>query len=314
MSNLTNSPFAELYSSKLQDRMDETMAFTAFWDNVSEWVSNRFVNIPQYTASADIMQDYVEVGGGNYGFGDSGDNRVAEGNLRFPLISHQTKPITVTSLEDTITNYDKYGGTVRNTISRLVEFKGKSLLFQAAKDVASDRVVLTSGGATSAGPDGTTRNAMTYDDLVNLALKMDEDNVAQEGRILVLPARMYADMLTDDQIIKANELGTGEAPISSGIVAKVAGISIMKKNTVLQMSGNTEGADSIDPFVDESAQAYHGALAFVANAVAYAADSIEVFTNENDPKKFGDEFSSQIYGSANAARTDGKGIYILAQS
>lgn len=318
MSNLTNSPFNELYASKLQDRMDENMAFTALWDNVSEWVSGsgaaRSVNIPQYTASAEIMQDYVEVGGGNYGFGATGDNRVAEGNLKFDLISHQTKPKSVTSLEDVITNYDKFGGVVRNTISRLVEFKGKSLLFQAGKDVTAARTIVTTGGATSAGPDGTTRNAMTYDDFVNLALAMDEDNVSEEGRFIILPARMYADMLKDDTIIKANELGTGEAPIAAGVVAKVAGINIMKKNTVLQLSGNTSGADAIDPFLDESAQGYHGALAFVSEAVAYAVDSVETFVTEGAAHKYGDEFSSQIFGSANAARTDGKGIYILAQS
>tara|TARA_R110002050_G_scaffold67834_1_gene146913 strand:- start:3339 stop:4283 length:945 start_codon:yes stop_codon:yes gene_type:complete len=313
MSNLTNSPFAELYASKLQDKMDESMAFASLWDNVSSWASNRFVNIPQYTASASIMQDYVEVGGANYSFGDSGDNRVAEGNLRFELISHQTKPITVTSLEDSITNYDKHGGTIRNTISGLVEFKGKSLLFQAGKDVAAAKTILTSGGLTSAGPDGTPRSAMTFNDFVSLGLAFDEDNVSEDGRFIVLPARMYADLISDPQIQKADELGTGEAPIATGVVMKINGINIMKKNTVLQLSGNTDGGDAVDPFTDLSAQGYHGAIAFVRDAVAYATTPVEVFENTGDAKKYGDEFSSQIFGSANAARTDGKGIYIVAQ-
>ncbi len=313
MSNLTNSPFKELFAAELQDKMNETMAFTQYWDNVSSWSTNRFINIPQYTASADIMQDFVEVGGGNYSFDNQGDNRVAEGNLRFELLSHQTKAITVTSLENVITAYDKFGGTVRNTIADLVEFKGKSLLYNAAKDVAVERTIQTSGELTSAGPDGTPRSAVTYSDIVALSLKMDEDNVSSEGRYLALPARMYADLLVSEDIKKANELGTGEAPIASGIVAKIAGINILKKNTVIQMATNEKGADAVDPFTDLSAQAYHGGLAFVSNAVAYAMDSVEVFERANDPVKYGDEFSSQLWGSANAARTDGKGIYILAQ-
>lgn len=314
MSNLTNSPFAELFASKLQDKMDESMAFTALWDNVSSWASNRFVNIPQYTASATIMQDYVEVGGANYSFGDSGDNRVAEGNLRFELISHQTKPLTVTSLEDSITNYDKHGGTIRNTISGLVEFKGKSLLFQAGKDVAVSRTFLTTGAATSKGPLGTTRLAMTFQDFVNLGLAFDEDNVAEEGRFIILPAQMYADVISDPVMQKANELGTGEAPIATGVVAKIAGINIMKKNTVLQMSGNTVGGDdAVDPFEDINKQEYHGAIAFVRDAIAYATTPVEVFENSGDTKKYGDEFSSQIFGSANVARSDGKGLYIITQ-
>lgn len=313
MSNLTNSPFSELFASKLQDKMDETMAFTNLWDNVSSWASNRFVNIPQYTASASIMQDYVEVGGANYSFGDSGDNRVAEGNLRFELISHQTKPITVTSLEDSITNYDKHGGTIRNTISGLVEFKGKSLLYQAAKDVVVGKTILTTGAATSAGPSGTARKALTFADFVTLGLAFDEDNASEDGRYAILPARMYADLIADTQIQKANELGVG-APMVDGVVMQLNGIKIMKKNTVLQLSGNTVGgADAVDPFADLSAQEYHGAIAFVKNAVAYASTGVEVFENVGDAKKYGDEFSSQIFGSANAARNDGKGIYIIAQ-
>jgi len=314
MSNLTNSPFAELFASKLQDKMDESMAFTSLWDNVSSWASNRFVNIPQYTASASIMQDYVEVGGANYAFGDSGDNRVAEGNLRFELISHQTKPLTVTSLEDSITNYDKHGGTIRNTISSLVEFKGKSLLFQAGKDVVAGKTILTTGAATSKGPLGTARKAMTFADFVTLGLAFDEDNASEDGRFIILPAQMYADVISDPVMQKANELGTGEAPIATGVVAKIAGINIMKKNTCLQLSGNTVGgADAVDPFVDSASQEYHGAIAFVKDAVAYASTPVEVFENSGDAKKYGDEFSSQIFGSANAARNDGKGIYIVAQ-
>lgn len=318
MANLTNSPFNEIFSSKLQDRMDETMAFTRLWDNVSSWVSGsgaaRTVNIPQYTASADIMQDYVEVGGANYGFSSTGDNRAAEGNLQFDLISHQTKPISVVSLEDVITQYDKFGGTVRNTISRLVEFKGKSLLFQAGKDVAAGKLLETTGAATSKGPDGVAgRSATTYYDITQIALAMDEDNVSEEGRFMIIPARMYSDLLNSGDIEKANELGTGEAPIATGVVAKIAGINLIKKNTVLNMSGNTSGANAMDPFISEAAQTYHGAIAFVQEGIAFASTSVETFTNERDPQKFGDEFSAQIFGSANAARSDGKGIYILAQ-
>jgi hypothetical protein len=317
MANLTTSPFSTFFDSKLKERLYETMAFTDLWMNASEYLNYRTVSIPQYQATASIMKDFVQVGGVNYGFSGNGDSRTSEAALTFNVESFQTKSIITTDFEQQISAWDKRAGSLSNSVNALAEFVGKSILYSSSKNVPSGNTITTTGALTSFGPDGTTaRSAVTFSDIVRLGLLFDRDNVVGD-RFLVLPANMYASLILDPAILKANELGTGESVAASGVILKLNGINIIKKNTVLQMSGvsastTVSGSLAVDPFTSLSNQTAGAGIAFVANSIAYASAPAEVYTLV-DPDYYGQKTSVQMVAGASASRTDSKGLYILAQ-
>jgi hypothetical protein len=309
MSNLITAPFTAIYAKEIKDLMLEDMAFTSLWFNSKAYLDGNTVNIPQYNNTVGVMRDYVKQSGGNYGFGDQGDTRVSTGNLEFTLKSTQGLPQKCTDLEDSIVNFDLKGAIIRNHAKRVIDFKGKELLFDASVNIASGRTVTASGALKA---DGTS--AITYADFVALAELASDDNVTEELYAIV-PRKMYSDILNSADLTAANEIGVGQ-PRVDGVVSRVAGINIIVRNTALQLSATTAGGFTgpivQDPFVDEAAQSNQGALIFSKEAIAFAIVDVKTFVNVGMAQNYGDEFSSEVYGSAIAGRSDGKGVYMLA--
>jgi hypothetical protein len=312
MSNLTNTTFNEKYLPMVADALTQDASFLSLFDNKSDWINGRSVNIPQYEGGITLMRDYQESNGTDYDFLPNGDTRTDFGNLRFDILSYQVKSKLTSTIDELFSNFDMHGATVKNTVAQTVDIYGRIILQQAGADTQTSNVIETTGGLTSIGPDGSSKSALTYTDIVRLRSKMNKDNLVGD-RFLIVPTDMYTDLLLDEQIIKFNEF-TGKDPVKeNGVVMKLAGINIIEAPNVLNMTGNTSGADALDPFFNETPAAYHGALAFVKNAVAYAEGPMEFLTSVKSPDDFGNKFSLELVGAAKAGRSDGKGVYIIAQ-
>lgn len=319
MANLTNSPFNELFVQDIQEKLFKSNEFLNYITNVSEWLNGRTVHIPQYTHVPSISVDFENPGGGDYDFSDFSADRPAESELTFNVESYQMHPIQVQDFEEMITSYQKFQTVVGQTTKELATRMGSRALYRIAESVPAANYFLTSGNnGTGNGIDGSNDVMLSHEDIKKVAEKMDEDNVPEDSRYIVLPTKMYYELLNESQIIRADYFGT--QTIDTGEVPELYGIKILKRSTVLatSTSGNASGADLLDPFTEnfnlKNNGQQHVAIAFETSAVAAAWNEPQPYTLEGDPYKFGSIVSAQCaLGAANArSGADDAGVYLVA--
>jgi hypothetical protein len=78
--------------------------------------------------------------------------------------------------------------------------------------------------------------ATAYDYLVDLGTKLDEQDVPEEGRYVILPPWFHGLMEKDDRFIHATS--KGDEVITNGVIGRAAGFTVMKSNN----TPNTAGA------------------------------------------------------------------------
>lgn len=94
--------------------------------------------------------------------------------------------------------------------------------------------------SNTTGTEGTpidfTKVTDAYEYLVNLSITLDENNVPEMGRWVVVPPWYHGLLLKDDRFIKAGDT-TSEQTRINGKVGEAAGFTILKSNQVPNTSG-----------------------------------------------------------------------------
>lgn len=104
-------------------------------------------------------------------------------------------------------------------------------LRDAADQVVANRIAQSAGNALGI-VDGTTA-ANVYDKLlVPASVKLDEANVPEEMRWIIVSPSTYGKLQLDSRFIKQNE--SGNSALHSGVVGQAAGFQIYKSNNAFQ--------------------------------------------------------------------------------
>ena len=104
-------------------------------------------------------------------------------------------------------------------------------LADAADQYIASKMALGAGNALGV-VDATTATNV-YDTLiVPAAVKLDEANVPNEGRWIVLPPAAYGKLLLDSRFVKVNE--SGSQALRNGVVGEAAGFTVLKSNNAAQ--------------------------------------------------------------------------------
>lgn len=77
--------------------------------------------------------------------------------------------------------------------------------------------------------------ATAYDYLVDLGVKLDEQDVPEEGRWIILPPWFHGMMEKDSRFIQAT--AKGDDVIANGVIGRAAGFTVMKSNNVPNTAG-----------------------------------------------------------------------------
>jgi P22 coat protein - gene protein 5. len=168
---------------------------------------------------------------------------------------------------------------------------------------AADKYILglLAAGATSSNTIGTTAApisltaANVYENFVKLAQKLDEANVPNTGRTVVVSPAVYALLLQDERFVKASDINAQTA--RNGLVGSVAGLEVFKSNNVV--SGQS---------TETSPATMYTITAQVNSACTYAEqiNSVEAYRPE---LRFADAVKGlHLYG---AKVTDGNQIAAL---
>lgn len=131
----------------------------------------------------------------------------------------------------------------------------------ALRDTADQYIAGLYSGAQSANAIGTvsvTTAALAYTQLRKLSVKLDEANVPNEGRWVVVPPWYYGLLLESDLFIRLDASGTTEG-LRNGRVGDALGFNVLKSNNCVLVTGD-----------DYAVMAGHG------SAISYAEQIVKV--------------------------------------
>lgn len=191
-------------------------------------------------------------------FGDT----VHIGTLTDPTIADYTKNVTVIDPE-TLTTTDqtllidqsKYFAFEVDDVDMRQARDGGQLLTRAATRSASGLasladVFLATDMTTNAGSVLTAGTASTPDEaylvVLGLRLALDNNDVPEDGRFLVVSPNFYALILQDARFIDASQYGSNE-PIRNAEVGRILGFSVMVSNNIPE--GTAATAPAVSNFV-----------------------------------------------------------------
>jgi len=153
-----------------------------------------------------------------------------------------------------------FGRIGRNVLRAAAEAKRTDLQFVAINDLVP-----------------TKDNAYEY--LVDLGVKLDENNVPTTGRFTIVPAWFHGLLLKDDRFVRSGTT-TGDQRLMNGEVGEAAGFTILKSNNV----PNTTGTK-------------YKIIAGHRMATAYVEQILDVQTYKPE-KRFGDAVKGlHVYGA-----------------
>lgn len=234
-------------------------------------------------------------------------------DLEYTLDEYTTDPILLRNIDKIQVSYDRRASYMRHHMNKLKDRMAKEGIFDWASNLASQQVRTTGSDGVVNGPAGSTgnRKKVALTDINNLSQLMDEQNVPDEGRWLMLPARMYHELFDIAELINRENMGS--ITVVNGIVAKVLGFNLIKRSTA-QVYDNT--ATPLKNAVNAAVASAdnHGAIAWHPDFVSSALGDIKVFDDQDKPEFFGDVMSALVMSKTSKLRTDEVGIAALIQT
>lgn len=108
------------------------------------------------------------------------------------------------------------------------------------RDVADQYVAALYTGAATANQIGTvsvTTGALAYTQLRRLKVKLDEANVPQQGRYVVVPPWYHGLLLEEDKFVRVDASGT-DTGLRNGLVGRALGFDVLMSNNAPLVTGD----------------------------------------------------------------------------
>ena len=235
----------------------------------------------------------------------------ADTTLDYDLDSFSVDPVRIGRIDEVQISYQKRQSVMKQHLNILTDIIALEGIFNWASDTGANQVRTTGSTADDNLPPQATgvRKRLTVVDIKNLAKKMDEQNVPDKERWLLLPAAMYYENFTINDLIKSDIAGILTLP--TGVANKILGFNVMKRSeTVIYDNSPVRKAVGAAPANDDN----FGGIAWHVDFVATALGAIEVFANEKDAPNYGTVISADVLSKTTKLRTDEAGIVTLIQT
>lgn len=233
--------------------------------------------------------------------------------LDYTLDSFSVDPVRIGRIEEVQNSYQKRQSVMGQHLNILKDIIALEGIFNWASDTAVNQVRTSGSTASDNLPPGASgsRKKLTVNDIKNLAKTMDKQNVPDKGRWLLLPADLYYEIFTIQELIKADIAGALTLPL--GVANKILGFSVIKRSeTVIYDNAGTPQRKAIGA-AGSSADNF-GGIAWHSDFVATALGAVEVFENEKDAVQYATVISADVLTKTTKLRTDQAGIVTLIQA
>jgi hypothetical protein len=282
-----------------------------------------------YTQSQDDTAFVQQSGDGEkVVYGVSGDNpgtainrtllpatiirRVDDSN-EYPLKEFTTDPSLITITEESIVHYAKRASMLRNHAETLNTLIADYFANLWLPDGAAN-IVRTSGSTTrtASAPSATgTRKRLVKADLISALEKLNRMDAPMDGRNMLIPAEFLSDLLTIDDFIHADKIGSGSALVT-GSIGKLLGINIFVRSNV---GIYDDTATPVKKALGAAGAAtdHLAALVWVDKWVTRAKGSTFFLLDEKKPEYYGDIFSTLVRAGGKT-RKDLKGVIAIVET
>lgn len=222
-------------------------------------------------------------------------------------------------------SYDLRQSLIRQNIEMLSQFIGTTILekwaFSGLTGSVASRVVTTSGATTSAWLEGSqtgSRKNIAIADIQKLSRILDLDNMPQSDRYLILPASMYTQLFSLNEVQNSIAFYGFQrgAVLPNKELPMLFGFNVLMRPTVLSYTtGNARNSCDAYGVYAYGATDNLAAIAFHRSAVAKAMAGIFAYQGiEADPLMSGGQsLMAVVPFGATRLRTDNQGVAILVQ-
>lgn len=261
----------EIWLADIVEPLFAENSFAARSVNHSAFVSNRTVHVPNAGAPPSIEKNRSTL--------PSTAKQRDDSDLTYQIAEYTTDPVHITNAEDIELSYDKRQSVISQMRSAL------------ADKVHSDILTTWIDGASP-----LTAKAMDKDVVLNLMTAMDEKDIPQDGRCLILPPAQYAALLKSLTNFEGQSF-LASADAQRGVVGRLYGFDVFQRSKVEASTGTALG------------------FAWHKDCVSHALGECRIFTDDQNPLYYGDIFSALVRAGGSVVRSDKAGaIAVKAQS
>ena len=289
-----------------EELFDGPNSFITMSRSHDEFVKNKIVHIPQSGSVSGVTKNRTV-------FPATVEQRT-DTTLDYTLEDYSVDPVLVEDIEEIQNSYSKRDSILFQHKNKLKEEIALNTMFDWSTATAA-QIVRTTGSAIvgNAPKDGGTgtRLAFTLNDLISLSGNLDDQNVPDDGRrVLLLPTTMYNDLFRDANLVTTDIVSGKTLP--TGVHKKLMGFNIIKRNFVVNYNTGATAINAINGAV--SATDNSGGIAYHPDFVAKALGAIKVYANDNQADYYGSILSAQVLFKASPVRTGAVGIANIVQA
>ena len=231
-------------------------------------------------------------------------------DIDYVLDELTTDPVQIPYADEVELSYNKRNSVIGQDRKQLIFHAGEAMLAKWLP-AAANRVQTTGMGVPAWTPSATgLRKAICPADVAALQLRMNKDNVPIEGRVLLLDANMYQQLL--DGMTQTQAIGFFQAAdIKRGVMGMLYGFEVMMRSTVYRFAaGGTLKAYGDDGAATDLA----GGLAWQRDSVSRALGEVVMFDRVDDPTYYGSVYSFLVRVGGAIRRADKKGVYAIVSA
>ncbi|NPD82248.1 hypothetical protein HPS57_09745 [Prevotella sp. PINT] len=293
----------QIWLSAIQENFYPDNSFAVKSVDDSAFVSCHTVHIPNAGAPSKVQINRSKV--------PADVTKRTDNDLTYDLDELTTDPIYIPHIETVELSYDKRNSVLANDREALRSNAQQNLLY---KWFTGGNIVKTTGEARDAHTSGTAsgkRKKVTKDDILELMILFNKDNVAKDGRYLLLDSVMYADLIAD---LSEKELWAfqNSADTEKGILGQLFSFHIMERSQVLRMAG--DGNTLLEWEKDAVAEECAAGLAWQEQCVSRAQGEVKMFDSMDNPQYYGDIYSFLMRSGGKYRRYDKKGVAALVEA
>jgi hypothetical protein len=291
----------EIWINSIIEGLFSDNTFAARSIDHSGFVNNLTVHVPNAGAPPGVVK-------GRSTFPATVTSRT-DVDLTYNIEEYTTDPVRISNAEDVELSYNKRESVLTGTKQALADTVYGDLIYRWLP--ASGAVLATSGANVSAHiPSATgSRKSFIKDDVLKLRVQFDRWDFPQEGRVLLVDAVMYSQLLNSLTETEAMAF-LASANAQTGTIGKIYGFDILMRSEVAKASA----AGASKSWSDTAAATDCAAgIAWHRGAVSRALGATDLFDDEANPLYYGYILSALVRAGGSYVRSDKKGVVLLYQ-
>ena len=291
----------EIWVKSIIEGLFANNTFAARSVDHSEWANNKTVHVPNAGAAPNVEKNRTEF--------PAKVTQRADVDLTYQMDEFTVDPVRIPHADEVELSYPKRESVIRQSRRKLAQDAHDSLIYDWIP--AGVTVVETLGEAVSAHTKGATgdRKKMTKKTVEELQTLFDEQDIPEEGRCILLDARMYNQLLNSMTDSERNSFLVCADPVR-GVIGKYMGFDFYKRSKVAKTA--TDG--TVKPWNAANAATDCAAgLAWHEDCVSRALGESVLFDDEGNPLYYSDILSFLQRAGGSSIRSDKKGVILIKQ-